>query len=477
MKSISTLIISASLCLFSVAASAQTRDYNIKRFGAKADDKTINTKAIQQAIDQCSANSGRVIIPAGVFLSGSLQLKDNVNIYLEDGAILKGSADMKDYAAIDKNAKSPHHAFLSAENASHITISGKGTVNGNGLSQTFQFGDDSGPLGSNGRPMLIHMSGCKDITVEDLHLENSAYWMQKYIGCENVHLNKLTIYNHANYNNDGFDIDSKNVLIENCTVDSDDDGLCLKSEDASRPCENVTIRNCTVASNCNGIKFGTASHGGFRNINISNITVKKASEDRIRHWQKGLKFIDQPITVLSGIAVENVDGGLTDNVNINNIWMTDVQTPIFIKLGNRNAAKKPGADPGHLRNVTISNVTAESHSKMTSSITGFPGHDVENVVLSNIHILAMGAGTAQDVRINPTENAMGYPENRMFGQVLPAGGLFVRHVNGLSLLNCTWQARQPDERPVVLLSDVKNVHHELLRAEGFSDNQQIVQGK
>lgn len=470
MKFIFTVLL--SLALFNCSA----QDYNIKKFGAKADDKTINTKAIQAAIDVCSAKGGRVVIPAGTYLSGTLYLKDNVNLYLMEGAVLKGSPEFKDYPDnLKPGGTKTFRAFLFALNASHISISGKGTISGNGQSQVFQLGDDSGPKGNGGRPVLIRMTGCKYVDIMDVHLENSAFWMQNYMACENLHIKGITVYNHANFNNDGIDIDSKNVLIEDCVIDSDDDGLCLKSDEAGRLCENVTIRNCVVSSNCNAIKFGTASSGGFRNINISNVTIKKASVDLIRHWQKNMKFIGQPITVISGIAIENVDGGLTDNINISNIYMTDVQTPIFIKFGNRGSVKKPKVtDPGHLRNVIISNVTAESYSKNSSSITGFPGYDVENVQLNNIRITSMGTGTKEDAAITVPEHETMYPENRMFGYVLPAGGLFARHVKGLSIQNCQWITREKDERPVVILDDVKQSSLTQLSAQGFNDNQNII---
>jgi polygalacturonase len=447
-------------------------NYNIKEFGAKADDHTLNTQVIQAAIDACSKSGGRVIIPEGTYISGTLNLKDNVDLHLLPGAVLKGSTQFKDYPDLAPGKKAVR-AFICASGVNHIAITGQGTINGNGQSQEFQLGDDSGPKGNGGRPVLILMKGCKYVDITDVRLENSAFWMQNYVDCENLHVKGITVYNHANWNNDGIDIDSKNVLVEDCVIDSDDDALCLKSHDANRTCENVTIRNCVISSNCNGIKFGTASLGGFRNINISNITIHEAPVDRIRNWQKHMKFIGQPKTVIDGIAIENVDGGITDNVNISNIYMTNVQTPIFIRLGNRGAAR--GAkDPGHLRNVSITNVTAESYSKMSSHITGLPGYDVENVQLSNIRILSMGTGTKEDAAIALPENPATYPENRLFGYIIPAGGLFARHVTGLSVQNCSWLTREKDDRPVVILEDVKETSFSLLRATGFDDDKNIV---
>ncbi|MDB5119653.1 MAG: glycoside hydrolase family 28 [Sphingobacteriales bacterium] len=466
MKFLTVLLLSCSF-LKGIA-----QDYNIQKFGAKADDKTMNTAAIQAAINSCSKTGGRVVIPEGTYLSGTLYFKDNVTLHLMPGAILKGSPDFKDYPDLAPGKK-PVRAFIYASAVHNIGITGKGTINGNGQSQEFQLGDDSGPKGNGGRPVLLLMKGSKDIDIFNVRMENSAFWMQNYVDCENLHVKGITVYNHVNWNNDGIDIDSKNVLIEDCVIDSDDDALCLKSHDADRPCENVTIRNCIISSNCNGIKFGTASLGGFRNINISNITIHEASIDRIRNWQKNMKHIGQPKTVIGGIAIENVDGGKTDNITISNIFMTNVQTPIFIKLGNRGLTRGV-KDPGHLRNVSVTNVTAESYSKMTSHITGLPGYDVENVQLNNIRILSMGTGTREDAQIKLPENPTTYPENRMFGYIIPAGGLFVRHVNGLIVQNCSWLTREKDDRPVIILDDVKETSFTLLRAAGFDDERNLV---
>jgi polygalacturonase len=441
---------------------AFTQSVNILDFGAKADGSTINTRSIQAAIDKCNSNGGgQVVIPEGRFFSGTIFLKSGVNLHLLPGAILLGSTEHTDYPFLDiqyntqfnapNNGITPKfRALIYAENANNLGITGQGTINGNGADPNFHLGNDASSKESKQRPILLFMVNCRDITVEGLHLESSAYWMQNYLACENLHIKGLRIFNHSNYNNDGIDIDSKNVLIEDCIIDSDDDAICLKSHDKDRPCENVVVRNCVVRSICNGIKMGTGSAGGFRNIDISNITISKASKDLIRNWQRNLKFIEQPVTVLAGIAIENVDGGNTDNITVRNVFMTDVQTPIFIKLGNRALQ-----NPGRLRNVKIDNITAASHSKMASSITGIPGYNVENVQLTNINISSMGQGTEQDGQINLPENEKGYPENRMFGFVLPASGLYLRHVEGIVVQNLTLQVRNKDYRPATVLNDVK----------------------
>lgn len=456
--------------LLSVSFSAFSADHNILAYGARADGKTLNTKAIQAAVNKCSAErGGRVIVPAGVFMSGTITLKNNVELYLSEGAEIKGSPNSKDYPQLrSADGKKATWALIVALDVHNIAITGRGTINGNGAAPAFQLGDDTAPGYQGIRPNIITMVNCMDIDILDIHLRNSPHWMQTYFRCQNLHIKGAQIYNHANLNNDGIDIDSKNVLIEDCTIDSDDDGICLKSDDDNIPCENVTIRNCTIATNCAAVKFGTGSRSGFRNINVSNITIHKASQDLFRHWQQQIKFIDQPVTAIAGICVENVDGGKTDNVTIDNIFMEDVQTPIFIKLGNRGATKSkdPASfHPGHLRNVTISNVIAVSHSKITSSITGFPGYDVENVILKNIRISTHGNGTAAEADAPLSENETAYPENRMFGVTPPSSGLYVRHAKGILLENITLQTRNTDARPQIIMDDVKDAQISLLNTE------------
>lgn len=122
-------------------------------------------------------------------------------------------------------------------------------------------GNDAGSQASLERPVLILMVDCREVRLRQIELRNSAYWMQCYLACDGVFLSGVTVRNHCNFNNDGIDIDSKNVLVENCEFDSDDDAICLKSHDPDRWCENVVIRNCTVRTNCNGVKLGTGRSG------------------------------------------------------------------------------------------------------------------------------------------------------------------------------------------------------------------------
>ena len=466
--------------------------FNIKDFGAIADGKTVNTNAIQKAIDKCSEKGGQVLIPFGTFISGTIYMKSKVSIHIEAGGILKGSSSFIDYPDNDiiyKNTFTHHSAekpkaskaFVFAENVTDISFTGAGIIDGSGDSKEFQLGNDSNEK-SKLRPCMLLIIDSKNIKLADLTLQNSAYWVQNYLGCENLELKRLKIYSQSNYNQDGIDVDAKNVLIEDCIIDVDDDGICFKSHDRHRIVENVIVRNCVISTNCNAIKFGTASLGGLKNVSIKNCIIKKASADHIRNWQKNLKFIEQPITVISGIALESVDGGIIENIRISNIKMTDVQTPIFIVLGNRE--KKQIGDNsvqiGKVKNIRIRNIKATSHSKMSSSITAYPGEYVRDVKLKNVCVSNMGRGTIADGNLTLPENIRGYPENRMYGLVHPSSGLFVRHVSGLSVRGFKLENRVEDFRPVVILNDVENAKFsKLLFPSTFSAHPKvkIINGK
>lgn len=472
----------AICCAFIICISCSKKaEYNIVDYGAVADGKSINTQSIQKAIDEChQKGGGKVVIPKGTFVSGTVYMKDNVNLHLESEAILKGSSSFDDYPDNEvkyvnsfsyPNGKLfSNKALIFGEGIKNISITGEGTIDGSGDNPAFQLGND-GTAESRKRPCMLLFVDSKNIKVHDLHLQNSAYWLQNYLGCDTLHLKGLKIFNHSNFNQDATDIDARNVLIEDCLIDSDDDGICLKSHDPERIVENVTVRNCTISTNCNAVKFGTKSEGGFRNISISDCFIKKASQDHIRKWQENLKFIELPTTVLAGFALESVDGAVIENVNISNIEMQDVQTPVFVIMGRRNIGQAGDgsfykSDMAHLdstlragrvSNLSFRNITAKSHSKMTSSITAAPGYYIENVIFENIKISTMGYGTKEEAHTVLSEYAGAYPENRMYGLVYPSSGLFFRHIKNLTLNNVDLEVRNEDYRSAVILQDVHKV--------------------
>lgn len=453
MKCRNILLIVLGMGCFPVSHAA---DYNINDYGAVSGGQTIVTRNIQRAIDDCSGKGGgRVIVPAGIYLSGSLQLKSNVELHLESGAAIMGSTDHKDYPLTDGLK-----GLILGDNAENIAITGLGEINGNG--KAFFNGDNSP-----GRPFLVMFRNSSRINLSGITLKNPAAWTLHLLHDDNVVITGIHLYSHVNFNNDGIDIDSRNVLITNCMIDTDDDALCFKSDSAFL-CENVVVNNCILASNCNFIKMGTASVGGFKNISISNCVLRKASESNFRFWNKHVRWVVDSITGLSGIALEVVDGGVMDRITISNISMEGVQTPIFIRLGSRLNAT------GALKNVLISGITARTYSRIPSIITAVPGFYVENVVLRDIQIDCMGGGTIADVISATPEKEKGYPENRMFGAVLPAYGLFVRHVKNLFLDNVQLNLLAADGRPALYLEDAAEIKINHLKASTPAAGQSLI---
>lgn len=427
-----------------VAASAGAKTVDLVSAGAKAGDPAPITALLQRTLDDVSAaGGGTVIVPTGTFVSEPVQLRSHVTLRLERGAVLLCSSDPE----VSRKAK----GFVSAEDCEDIGIEGPGAIDGNGSVFAQK---DSAP----GRPHLLDFHNSRNITMRDVTLRNAASWTCKFHGCDGVRVNSVRIYSHQGYNNDGFDIDSRNVVLSDCLIDCDDDAICFKSDSAT-PCENVTVSNCVAASNCNLIKMGTSCVGGFRNITVSNCVLRAASEDNRRQWKKKHEGIALDTTGIAGIALECVDGGVMDQICLTNIAMTGIQTPIFIRLGNR---RNP---TGSARHIVISNITARTESLIPSSITGIPGHCVEDVVLRDIRVEVLGNGTAAHAAKAVPEKEKAYPENRMFGDSLPAYGLYVRHAKGITLDNVQFTLRNPDARPALVFEDAQQVDLRHLRAD------------
>ncbi len=456
MRAISRTLFALVHMLLSMSMYATTVD--ITTLGAKGDGVTDNTSIIQQGIDQCAGIKGTLVIPSGTYLTGPLFIKSNVNIVLEREATLLGSADLKLYHAIfakTKGQKPP--ALIYGENVENICISGDGKIDGQGAHTNFQLGDDSqsGVI----RPVILYFKNAKNIKITDISLHNSAYWVQKYEACDGITIRGLNVYSHSNFNNDGLDINgSRNVIISDCFIDTDDDALCFKSEvESYSVCENIAVNNCILRSNCNGIKFGTGSMSGFQQVTISNCVVYKASEDNRRHWKQAFPWmgITSDRTVIAGIALECVDGGEMNQISISNIVMRDVQTPLFIRLGDRKRVFFDRVSV--LKNINISHIIATAESWLSSSITGVPGSCIENVSISHIQINAPGGIKEYDWEKKVPENANGYPENRMFGCILPTSGFYLRHVRGITLTDVRIHTRQPDVRPAFYQEDVEGL--------------------
>lgn len=468
--SMASLIIGLSFLAIGPDALAGSQSakgiFDVRDYGAIGDGATLDTKAIQSAIDACvQSGGGKVYLHSGTFLSGTIYLKSNITLYIEAGAVLLGSTDLKDYPVTVPEYRSytdnyTDKSLIYAEKAENISIAGRGVIDGQGGSPSFKFGRPSREHYKK-RPFIIRIIECKNVSIRDVTIQNSPMWVQHYLACENVLIDGITVRSVVNQNNDGIDIDScVNVRISNCNIISGDDAIVLKST-SDRPCKNITITNCVLSSRCNALKMGTESNGGFQNITISNCTLYD--------------------TRLAGIALELVDGGVFDKVIVSNITMDNVKGGIFIRLGNRArpfTAKGPGGSAGtftveegsvmpgmgSMSNIIISNVQATGIGVVGCSITGLPNFPIENVTLENIRIKYEGGGSREDAAKKVPEKADSYPEFSMFG-VLPAYGFYIRHVKNLRLSRVDLEFAGTDHRPALVLDDVDGVVFDQLKAQ------------
>lgn len=447
-----------------------SQNYNILDFGAKTDTTFLNTKAIQLAIDKCFLQGGgEVIIPAGRFFTGTIFLKSNVYLNLSAGAVLQGSYNLLDYPehnifSAKKFGTITHNgiyvetmkALIIADNAHHIGIKGDGTLKGAGEGKAFQLG-----INKDGKPKNIFFIGCKDVILKDFDVLNAAQICISISGCERVLIDGIYMRSLVNWNGDGLDIDGKDVIISNSTIDSEDDALCFKSEYLNKFCENISVINCVLSSLCNGIKFGTGSRTGFRNISVSNCLVKKASFNGYRHWNMPPSIVYQPEiqSLNTGIVILGVDGGIVENINISDIIMTDVLSPIFIRVGKRFL--NPENKPSVMRQINIQNIRVESRSVIPSVIAGLEESPVEDIRLSNIRISVPITVSSDSLKTFPAvipENLKGYPENRItFGTKISAAAFYIKHARGITLNDISIKYAENEARPAFLIDNVKGI--------------------
>lgn len=479
--------------------------YNVRTFGAKGDGQTLDTEAINKAIEAATAaGGGTVFIPSGTYLSVSIRLKSNVTLYLDQGSTIiaaEPSADARyDLPEPTESEKYQdfghshwHNSLIWGEKLENVSILGPGRIWGKGLvrnssdSRTaaqndalrdvkidktiapFGYPNSSDAVEPGWGNKSISLKLCRNVIIRDISILHGGHFAILATGVDNLTIDNVKV----DTNRDGIDIDAcRQVHISNCSVNSPfDDGICPKSTYAlgyARATEDVTITNCQVSGYDEGtfldgtykrefresgnndfspigrIKFGTESNGGFKNITISNCIF-----DYCR-----------------GLALETVDGGLLEDVTITNITMRDItNAPLFLRLGSRLRGPTETTTVGALRRVLISNVAVyNANPKYGSIISGIPGHDIEDVTLSNIRIYYQGGGTLEQAALNPPENENDYPEPTMFGEI-PAYGFFIRHVKGLEMDDVAVSYMKTEARPAFLLSDVKGADFSRVKAQ------------
>ena len=456
------------------------RKYTLQTDALKipADGKTLCTQQLQQAIDQISRKGGgRLVLREGVYLAGGLMLRSGVELYLEEGATLLGSTNPYDYQLInvgnvaDQRNDNASMALIMADGAEHISITGSGTIDGQGLQLALNAdslhhtGERPDPHYNQrrqrpselARPKLFFFYSCKDVSVEGVRLRSSANWGLSFDMCEYMRLTNLDIENRAYWNNDGIDLtDCKHVLVADCKINSADDGVCLKSYHEDSECFDIEVARCDIRSSASAVKFGTASWGGFRKIYVHDIKVTD--------------------TFRSAIAIESVDGGQTDGVLVERITATNTGNALFLRLGQR-----AGERPSTLRNVMVRQLRCEVpfgrpdidydlrgpevdyfHNIHPAPICGIPGQCIEDVYLEDISITYPGRATKGMAYMplwrkgDVPEQISKYPEFTMFGE-LPSWGLYLRHIRNITLKNVHLELKDYDFRPAIVDEDVEGL--------------------
>ena len=415
-----------------VSASLVLAD-DVKISGLRGGYENLNTELIQKAIDDCSSSGGgAVIFPSGTYKTGFFVMKDNVVLKLKPDTIILGSENPSDYPKLNIPTADNdfNYTLIYAKNAKNIGIEG-GTIRGQG--EKFPSKGEA----RRHRPRNILFDGCTNVNLNNLTMLAPTFWNAFFLHCDGVNLDRLNIYVQANHNNDGLDIASKNVKITNCIINAVDDGICLKNEHSQDfVVENITIENCAIASSCNFIKIGTGTQSDFKNLKVRNCVLSRPSKDTpIKWWRNKRLGVDEGLdTGLAGIALEAVDGGKIDGVEIENVSMTGVQTPIFIRVDNRDRNNTTGKKSS-AKNIFMKNITAVSDSFITSSITAPKGYELENVVIENCIFDIKGGVEEKAIHNKIREPKKAYPENRMFGKMLPAYGFFIRNAKNITFAN------------------------------------------
>ncbi len=409
--------------------------------GLVSDGITLNTLVIQRAIDECSASGGgKVRLPAGRYVTGTIRLKDNVTLTLEEGTTLLGSTRASDYRNVDPFTAGDGvplgSALVVAVDAKNVGLEGAGTIDGQAKALA------AGQKPYKVRPFLMRWVRCDGVRVAGLTLVAPGAWTNHLFQCRNVTIERLSVRSKTAGipNTDGIDVDScQGVRFDGCEIDSGDDAVCLKTT-SKMPCSDISVSNCTLTTLCNAVKIGTESLGDFEQIRVKDC--------RVRH------------VGMAGIAVYCVDGAHADGLWFDKITMDGVNVAVSIRLGARLKTFRPGdyAKPvGTLRNISVSHIRARGIGRIRLLINGIPDHPVEQLALTDIQIECPGGGRDTDALIQLPEKISAYPEMDMFGAKMPAYGMYLRHVRGATLDRITFTTRRNDGRPSVLELDATGV--------------------
>lgn len=425
--------------------------YNVLDFGAFGDGRTNDQIAIQKAIDECALTGGTVLLEKGVFVTGQLNLVNDMVLFIDPTALLLG---IQSNSEIDY----PHHIIetnypnrmkddcqrrlLYGNHIENVTITGGGKIDGQGDFEKWNDFSEGGidKLGTEkDRPSILAFVGCKNITVSNLFLEKPACWTQVYIESDSIKIKGLKINTgHLIPNRDGIDIvDCHNVIIEDCKIKSEDDGIVFKSG-SEYGCKDVIVRNCEIdklnipAGNC--FKLGTDGLGYFMNFEVSGLTLLNAKKN-------------------SAFVIESMDGAIIDNLNFRDCQISGCGQAFFIMLADRKRTV-PGrrARIGAISNILFSNISGNSFTKhYPSIITGIKGHNIQNVKFENVELELLGGIKETNQIVSEYDGT--YPEGSKFGNT-NASAFFIRHTDKVTFVNCNFSFENEDLRQVIVQNEV-----------------------
>ena len=384
-----------------VKASLETRVFNIIQHGAKADGKTVNTKAIQAAIDACgAAGGGTVVVPAGTIVTGTIWLRSHVELHLQHGAVLQASPDLDDYNRNDAYAQNwssgreewnGAHLILAVE-VEDVAITGTGSIDGNGtvffaepimLPISHTIWRDGLALAKDKKRLrpgqLMVICESRNIRLQDFTIRNATCWCVFLHGCEDVMVRGLKITNGiAAANTDGIDVDScRNVTISDCIIDTGDDAITLRGDpsmlkDKTRICENVVVKNCVVGSSSSVFRIGVGD-GTIRNAVFSNIMITRGG---------------------IGIHVQSSFSAGGRGVAISNITFRDVYARNVASAFEICAGQSDSTAP--IEDIVIDGYHAECFS--SSSVWGNAQTRLKRVLLRNLDLTVV---SRPDTKVKP----------------------------------------------------------------------------
>ena len=454
LKSTITSLLLAALAAFNSApASAEPAPvrktvFDIRDYGASGDATTVNTAAIQKAIDACTAGGGgQVLVAGGRFVTGTIYLKDNVTLHISPDAALLGSTNIADYATdTHKNiyAGEPHmdRCLIFARGAVNIGLTGSGMIDGRGEKGNFPNQADPGKS----RPMLLRFFECTGIRMRDLTLTNPASWTSAWLYCNDIVVESVTIRSRANGNGDGLDFDGcRNVRVSNCLFDTSDDSICLQASRADRPSRNVVINNCVMQSKWAAIRIGLSSLGNLEDVTVSNCIFHDIAD--------------------AGLKIQMCEGGVMKNMLFSNIVMRNVPRPVFMtfnrwRMGVDSPKEVP--PPKAMSDFQFSHIRVDNSERANIPtgfvLSGIPGGFMENISFDDISLTTSGGGTAEQAAIRSLPEFVDRrPEFGVLGKDVPFAGFYARHVRGLTLSNVRFDTVKPDARPAIICDNVENI--------------------